>query len=1049
LVRHSLDIKTTVTLDKILLLRHSTCPGGVALRRPCLALALCLLSAPVLATSDEADRHDDCEANFIAAVGADAYQFSPRHSGRLGGVRLFSVLSFQHAATHEDWGRVYWRLSIRSAGDARLVYRTRGTAEIGDDRGTALAEHVWRGRDASGRRVPNGKYRYTFEARFVPFRLAGSTAAERYEEARGASFPEAYASIDEVIVDDRLTVERATELRRSSSEATSCQIQQHAPIEAAFAYNYYYGSTHAHSNYSDGGQAPTTCASGASYGSGTFGPAQVFSYAKDQGGLDFWVINEHNHLINDSVATNNGPVTEAKVRQRYQDGRAAATAATVDDNFVALYGMEWGVSTNDDQGHVTLLETPTLFGWETCTNCNGPAIECTQGTNCYFDVFTPKRFGYLTLYQRSVQNPSPVGALGILAHPASGNFDNFAFDSNALEALQGIAVRSGLAFSTTLDCAAANVGSTDYSGRWREALNLGFRLGPVADHDAHCNNFGVGLPTRTVYLLPNATAPVLTKNALLSAHKARHFFATEDANAQLVFQAPGHIMGDVFSTGSSIVLSGALRDPNGDSVSTIELWRGQVGAGALTAPYQTWSNQTSFSLTEAPGTGTWYYFLHAVQADGHDAWSAPMWITFGSGGGTPIAVGGWTITQANSAGTYTIPAGTTIAPDGYLVLGRNATRAAFETFWGVTLAANVTYLSAADTMPVINGSETYTLANGATLDGPTIAMSAAAGQSLRRNDPCLPPGTASSWTVAASSTATPGSGAATGCAGGVKINEFSDALGTGNFIYEFVELHYDAAGAPADTQPPTTAVTAPASGATVSGTLAVTASASDNVGVASVAFLLDGVVQSTDATTPYSWSWDTSTASNGGHTLQSRATDAAGNTTTSTSIAVTVSNGTDIGGYRIVQANSAVTYTIPSGTIVPNHGYLVVGRSATKAAFESFWGVTLASNVVYLNSAGILPVINGSETYTLNNAGGTNVEGPTIAMAAAGGQSIRRVDPCLAPGTASSWTVATTGANPGSGAGAGCAKGLVINEFSDATGTNNFVYEFVELHNDR
>jgi hypothetical protein len=105
--------------------------------------------------------------------------------------------------------------------------------------------------------------------------------------------------------------------------------------------------------------------------------------------------------------------------------------------------------------------------------------------------------------------------------------------------------------------------------------------------------------------------------------------------------------------------------------------------------------------------------------------------------------------------------------------------------------------------------------------------------------------------------------------------------------------------------------------------------------------------------------------------------------------------------------------------------------------------------VVYLNSAGILPVINGSETYTLNNAGGTNVEGPTIAMAAAGGQSIRRVDPCLAPGTASSWTVATTGANPGSGAGAGCAKGLVINEFSDATGTNNFVYEFVELHNDR
>jgi len=35
------------------------------------------------------------------------------------------------------------------------------------------------------------------------------------------------------------------------------------------------------------------------------------------------------------------------------------------------------------------------------------------------------------------------------------------------------------------------------------------------------------------------------------------------------------------------------------------------------------------------------------------------------------------------------------------------------------------------------------------------------------------------------------SGAGLGCGIGVVINEFSDALGTGNFVYEFVELHYD------------------------------------------------------------------------------------------------------------------------------------------------------------------------------------------------------------------------------------------------------------------
>ena len=67
---------------------------------------------------------------------------------------------------------------------------------------------------------------------------------------------------------------------------------------------------------------------------------------------------------------------------------------------------------------------------------------------------------------------------------------------------------------------------------------------------------------------------------------------------------------------------------------------------------------------------------------------------------------------------------------------------------------------------------------------------------------------------------------------------------------------------------------------------------------------------------------------------------------------------------------------------VPANGYLVIARSADKAAFETYWGVTLGSQVTCLNSAGAMPVINGSETYTLANASGTVIDGPTIAMAA-------------------------------------------------------------------
>jgi beta-lactamase superfamily II metal-dependent hydrolase len=266
----------------------------------------------------------------------------------------------------------------------------------------------------------------------------------------------------------------------------------------------------------------------------------------------------------------------------------------------------------------------------------------------------------------------------------------------------------------------------------------------------------------------------------------------------------------------------------------------------------------------------------------------------------------------------------------------------------------------------------------------------------------------------------------------------------------------DAGSGGGDTQNPTTSITAPANGATVSGTTSVTASASDNVGVTSVEFYLDNVLQSTDTTSPYSWSWNTTATSNGSHALTSKAYDAAGNAGTSTAVSVTVSNvapppnGIDISNYRLTQANATLNYTIPAGTVIPSKGYVIVARNATKAQFESFWGVTLASNVVYVNSADGMPQINGDENYTLYNAAGSKLDGRTINMAASGGESIRRLNGCGSSSKSTSWTrgASSTG-NPGSGAPAPCNKGVYLSEFSDALGTGNFIYEFVELHNDK
>jgi hypothetical protein len=851
-----------------------------------LRVAILLLCATTALATETHSEYDDCDANFIAFIGSSAYQFSPAHRGELGSVRLFAILSYQRAAHEKRFGTALWQLRIDRVEDGTRVLTVDGHAYLGRE-GAAMAEAWWDGRDERGEIVPDGAYSFTFVARHQSIGASkrfepGEVIAASYDEAIG---DEALASTDRVIVNSALTPAASNELR-ISAEATSCQVQQHAPIEAGFAYNFYYGSTHSHSNWSDGGQPTTACASGNAYGSGTFPPASVYSYARNTAGLDFWVINEHNHLIQDAIATNNPPVTEAKVRQRYQDGLTAANTATVSGSFVALYGMEWGVSSNSDQGHLTLIETPTLFGWETCTTCNGPNPECTPGTNCYFDVFTPKRFGYLALYAASVAHPSSAGALGVFNHPGSGEFDNFAFNANADNAMQGIAVRSGLAFATAIDCANTNVGASDYSDRWKEALNKGFHLGPVADHDSHCNNYGMALPTRTVYL-----ASSLTKAAIMAAHRARHFFASEDPNAQLVFRTSDgtRIMGDIFNAPGGTTLVANVYDPNGESVTTLEIWRGQIGGGVPAAPFATYPNQSSATLAQPLTSGTYWYYVHAIQADGHDLWSSPMWITYQAGGG-------------------------------------------------------------------------------------------------------------------------------------------------------------------GDTQAPATSITAPAAGATISGIVSVTASASDNVGVTKVEFWLDGVLKSTDMSPPYAWSWDTATSTSGLHSLVSKAYDAALNVGTSVAVSVTVNLGTpiNIGSYQVVQANAAFTYTVPAGTIIPSKGYVVIGRNATKTQFQTFWGVTLGANVVYLNSVDTMPQLNGSETYTLRNASSVTLDGPSVAMASAGGESLKRLNGCGAPGTSSSWSrVASSTANPGTGAPAACNKGVYISEFSDALGTGNFIYEFVELYNDK
>jgi hypothetical protein len=167
-----------------------------------------------------------------------------------------------------------------------------------------------------------------------------------------------------------------------------------------------------------------------------------------------------------------------------------------------------------------------------------------------------------------------------------------------------------------------------------------------------------------------------------------------------------------------------------------------------------------------------------------------------------------------------------------------------------------------------------------------------------------------------------------------------------------------------DTTAPAVAMTAPANGETVNGTIAVSANATDAVGVVGVQFLLDGAaLGAEDTSAPYSFNWATTGVTNGAHTLSARARDAAGNLTTATSVAVTVNNDiiapvvtmTAPANGAIVSAAVTVSADASDAVGVVGVQFLldgaVLGAEDTTAPYAISWTTTTATNGAHTLSA--------------------------------------------------------------------------------------------------
>jgi hypothetical protein len=202
---------------------------------------------------------------------------------------------------------------------------------------------------------------------------------------------------------------------------------------------------------------------------------------------------------------------------------------------------------------------------------------------------------------------------------------------------------------------------------------------------------------------------------------------------------------------------------------------------------------------------------------------------------------------------------------------------------------------------------------------------------------------------------------------------------------------------------PTVSISAPANNATVQGSVTVSATASDNVGVVGVQFRLDGTNLGAEATTsPYSVSWNTTTVTNGTHALTAVARDAAGNTTTSTTVTVTVNNpdttaptvsmtapggGATLTGTVTLSANASDNLGVVG--VQFKQGTTNIGTEDTTAPYSVSWDTTGVTNASYSLTAVARDAAGNTTTSTAVSVTVNNDKSlPTVSLTAPNNNAI-------------------------------------------------------------
>lgn len=524
-----------------------------------------------------------------------------------------------------------WTLEA-TASDGRVVRHWRGITTLQQQH--ARVELRWDGRSDAGDALASGYY---------ALRMRAAPTVELADDRRAnvaQHIADAFTAFPDEVQEQALDVVLGDVPAAHILPVAPLAVGAHAgnPEKSSAAggglpYTIYYGNLHSQTNHSDGGTPLASCNGAESPQRGIYGPADAYAMMQNQAGGDFLLASEHNHMFDGSTGTNSSASPTTAINLFHSGLQAATSYRAAHPSFLALYGLEWGVISNG--GHLNLLNADALAEWE--TNGSGQLIG---------EVNTPKS-NYPALYQTMKSR----GWIGMFNHPAtSGQFlvggTALGYDANGNDVMVLAEVLNSSAFSTNTTQTEGSRSS--YVSAWNILLERGYHVAPASDQDNHCANWGLSFTNRTGVLLPIGAA--LTTANFHDALRARRAFATEDKAGQLVLAANGHVMGESFASSGTLTLVANYASTNGQSAQRVQFFQGVPGRNGTVSQLA----EGSGSYTFTPASGNHFYYALVTQANGLRLWSAPVWVSQGSGGDTiPPSV---VASESGSSGTVTLVA---------------------------------------------------------------------------------------------------------------------------------------------------------------------------------------------------------------------------------------------------------------------------------------------------------------------------------------------------------------------------------------------------------